>query len=198
MDLAQALAALAAANIKIGELTAHDAAETKRADAATKRADTLEAERDAAKERADKAEAQRKDVVDGTSARVDARVDLLHGAERVLGKSFERADGKSVELRKMSDRDIKLAVIKHVTDADCDKDPQGKPRSMEYIDARFDAALEQAGDSSDTFREAGDVIERGREDGAPGKRTDAEAEYDKMVAHNRGAWRNASNAGGAQ
>lgn len=189
MDLAQALAALAAANTKIGELTATAAAETKRADDATKRADAAEAQRDAAKERADKADKERKDAVDGTSSRVDARVDLLHGAERVLGKTVTRADGSTVELRKLDDRAIKLAVIKHVTDADCDKDAQGKARSMEYIDARFDAALEQASDSADVLRESNDIIVRGREDAAGGKRTDAEAEYDKMLQQNRNGWR---------
>lgn len=194
MDTTQLTAALTKALSDVAAQTARADAATSRADAAerdlkTVKADAakLEAERDAQKERADAAEKARKDATDATPLRVRALVDLEGAARRVLGARCDSVDGKApeVDLTKLGPRAIKLAVIKHVTNADCDLDAAGKPRADEYVDARYDAAIERASASADTFRETRDVIEGHRHDsGNTGskKRNDARAE---MIKANR-------------
>lgn len=107
-----------------------DKAEADR-DAERARADKLEADRDAQKERADKAEKARTDAAAAVPAQISARVALLTKAGAVLG-----AEAKIDE---KTDREIKVAVIKKVCDADVPAE-----KSDEYVDARYDAALEQA------------------------------------------------------
>lgn len=198
MDLAQALAALAAANTKIGEQTQRaDAAERDRDDA-KKRADKLEAERDDAKTRLEKAERERNDAVAAQSGQVTARVALIGKALAILPRGEKpdtsRIDGADQSLVSMNERQIKLAVIKHVTNADCANGPDGKPRSDDYVNARYDAAIEQASASADTFRAAHNLIEIVRQDGNGNgsfdkARADAKSEYDKMVDNNRNSWK---------
>jgi hypothetical protein len=164
MNLEQALAALAAANEKLGAAnTRADNAE--RALASEKeRATRLEGERDAQKSRADAAEKARQDAVDGAPARVKARVDLETKATRVIGPKLKRADGAEVELPTASEREIKLAVIKHVENVDCDVDGAGQKRPDIYIDARYDAAVERAGKSEQVFQGAMRAIHENRAD----------------------------------
>lgn len=107
-----------------------DKAEAER-DAEKARADKLEADRDAQKERADKAEKSRTDEAAALPALVRARVDLETKAAPVLG-----AD---VKLDAMSDREIRVAVIKAVCDVEVPAD-----KSDEYVSARYDGAIEQA------------------------------------------------------
>lgn len=201
MDLAQALAALALANNKIGELTARVDTADKALIVASARADKSDAERDAAKELAAKAEAARNDAANGQSALVDARVALLASAGRILGADIAkplatqvvRVDGKDAAITTFNERALKLAVIKHVTNADCSgsNPATGKPFSSDYVDARYDFAVEQAAASADTFRGANNAIEATRSQGATGgtSRADTVSEYNKMVDENRNAWK---------
>lgn len=197
MDLAQALAALAAANEKIGAVTARaDKLETD-SKVEKARADKAEAERDAAKEAAVADAKARKDAEDGVGARVDARIALEVGARKVLGARCDAAEGTdgAINLRTLTDRQVKLSVIEHVTGAKCDVDAAGKVRTDEYINARFDAAIERASESADTFRGATDLIGAGRvdssEDGSvlTGKPSSnlAKARQD-MIDMNRNGW----------
>lgn len=186
MDLAQALAALATANTALGTVTA-------RADAADKALQTLQAKYDDTAEKLKSAETARTDALAMGPTLVKARVALEAGARRVLGSRCDAIDGKpaEVDVTNMKERDIKLAIIKHVTDADCNIGPDGKPRADEYISARYDAAIERAADSADTFRAAHDAIETGR---ATGGRDDAESKKTddaraEMLKANRGAGR---------
>lgn len=194
MTLEQALAALAAAQEKVG-------AERARADKAEAelrvehaRADKLEGERDAAKSRADAADKARTDAAAGEGLRVRARVDLVTKSTKVLGDAVTRADGTEVKTDSLTDREIKLAVIKHVTDADCSVDSAGKPRSDEYVDARYDAAIERASASEETFRQALDVIEDGRADTLERGSASRDKARQDMIDSNRNAWRNDADA----
>lgn len=188
MNLEQALAALAAANTKIGELTARaDSAE--RDLKSTKSAlATMEAERDDARQRADAAEKARKDAADAAPGKARERARLEGNARRVLGARCDSVDGKpaEIDLDKLDDRAVKLAVIKEVTNTDCSVDANGKPRLDEYVDARYDAALERAAQSADTFRQARDVIDTHRHDaGTSTSRARRDAARAEMIKSNR-------------
>lgn len=186
VDLTQALAALAAANEKLGAVTARaDAAEGQLKDAKA-RADKLEAERDDAKTKAESATKAHKDHADQMDALVDSRVELLTACGAVLGAKLKRADGGEIALSKVSTKDLKLALIKHVTQSDC------SAKSDAYIDARYDAAIEQASASADTFREANSLVMDHRNDGT-NTRKDVDDAYDAMVKANRTDWQNNGN-----
>lgn len=151
MDLTQALAALAAANEKIGALTA-------RADAAEHAAKTHKDAADAATARAEDAieksklaDKARTDAIAEAPAKVRARMALETKVASLLGKEFK--------MDSADDKSLKLAVIKHVTNVDC------ADKSEAYIDARYDAAIERASESADTFRATHEVIEASRADG---------------------------------
>lgn len=197
MNLEQALAALAAANTKIGELTVR--ADNAERNATTAKADAakLEADRDAQKERADTADKARTDAINATPARVKALVQLEGAARRVLGKRCDAVEGRApeVDLNKLNEREIKLAVIKHVTKADCALGPDGKPRLDEYIDARYDAALERASVSADTFRAAHDIVEAHRADASEGRSRRDAARAEMIKANTEAAIPVGANAG---
>lgn len=184
MDTAQLTAALTKALADV-------AAQTARADAAVARADAaerdltaaktvaakLEAERDAQKERADAAEKARTDAVAATPARVRARVELESNARRVLGARCDAVEGKpaEIDLNTLDDRAVKLAVIKHVTNADALETCKGKDAAYidVYVSARYDAAIERATASADLLRETRDVIEGHRHDSGTSPSTKA-------------------------
>lgn len=190
MDLTQALAALAAANEKIGALTARADAADATTVALKTAAAKLEGERDSARNDLAAADKARKDAIDGTDARVSARVALLTSARKVLGGRCDAAElgvAPEFDLTAMADRAIKLAVIKTVTNADCDVDAAGAKRADAYIDARYDAACERAVASAETFRAAHDVIEQHRADGAQPVGSKAAKARQDMIDANRGA-----------
>jgi hypothetical protein len=193
MNLEQALAALAAANEKLGAANLRADSAEKARDTEKQRADKAEADRDIFKSRFDEAEKQRKDAVDGSPGKVRARVALETAAIRVLGGKIKRADGVEIEVAAAADRELKLAVIKHVENVDCDVDPAGQKRSDVYVDARYDAAIERAGKSAETFQHANAVIDAARAQTPPAiQRTDggaapgaADAARQKMVEDNQ-------------
>lgn len=149
----------------------------------------LAAERDEHKDRADKADKARTDAVAANPAKVKARVALEGQARKILGKRCDSVDGKTpeVNLDALLDRDVQLAVIKHVTNVDCMASLAGKDDAYitAYVSARYDAAIERATVSADTHRAATQVIENNRTDAQTStgnKRSDARAE---MIAANR-------------
>ena len=179
---------------KIAEQTARHKMDAEAAKAALedlkKKYDAACAERDAAVEAKKAADKARNDAEAGQPAKIKARVQLEASASRFLRNDA----GEAEDFTGMADRAIKLAVIKHVTDADCDKDPAGQPRSDSYVDARYDAALERASESADTFRAVNELADAGRTD-AGGALAKEMAKTDKaredMVKANREGWRGA-------
>ena len=136
------------------------------ADKATARAD--QAEGDLAKERA-----ARKDAEDPAKLRekIAARVALEQVAAKHLG-----ADAK---LDAMSDREVKVAVIKKLAGADL-----GADRSDDYVAARFDAAVGDVGAQSlDAARAAAE-----RASSAAAERPDLKARKD-ADEHARNLWK---------
>jgi hypothetical protein len=190
MDLQQALAALAAAQEKLG-------AEKSRADSAVhahadlqKRFDVLQAERDDAKEKLAKADKARTDAEAAVPGKVKARVALETQAREILGAHFDAEEGDEGEPEQkfdaMSDREIKLAVIKQVTDFDVPAD-----KSDEYVNARFDAACERASASADTFRAANDIIAGNHThmDALAVEQAKTDKAREAMLEANRNGWR---------
>ena len=153
MDLVQALQ-------KINELEVNLLTETARADKAEKsgveataRADKAEAARDSNKERADKADKLHEDSENIFSDKVKARVKLCFDAKAVIDD----------ELSELSDRDIKIKVVKAVTDFDITAD-----HSDEYLECRHDMAIAQGKKSDEsknvTEREDREDVEGGSDD----------------------------------
>ena len=128
--LTQALADLAAATVR-----ADNAEQKLRAE--TSRADKAEGDRDAAKDRADRAEKERTDAAANAPTVVRARILLETQAAPILGSEV-KFDG-------MDDTAIKAAVVAKLTGKDL---PSDKAKSADYVAARFDAAMELAGESA--------------------------------------------------
>lgn len=149
MDLTQALDALAKAQQTLGaEKARADAAVTER-DALKSSLDKLTARADSLVEELATEKKARKDALDATPALVRARVELETKASPIMGKDF-KMDG-------VSDREIQVAVIKHVTGVETPAD-----KSADYIAARFDAAIERASTSAEVFQRAHAEINAGR------------------------------------
>lgn len=133
MDLTQALAALAAAQTKLGEAqamlaaekTAREGAEAEKADVEKKLVETESAvaeeksRADAAEKSRAEAEKSRADAADKFASQVSARVELISAAASVLGRNDKAevlgADGKTaIDLSKMTDRDVRAVVIERL------------------------------------------------------------------------------------
>lgn len=189
VNLEQALAALAAANEKIGT-------ERSRADAAMaeiegykKDAEKSKARKDARDEAQTKlataeaalataqgqvdnltakltdAEKLRTDAAADLTTQVAARVKLETIANAILGAVDK--DNKPIDRSALSNRDIKVAVVKHVDSVDIAAD-----RHDAYVEARFDGAVERqaaAADSVAATRQT--IIGAPRADGKAGSVT---------------------------
>jgi hypothetical protein len=153
MNLEQALAALAAAQKENGALTARADAADKALEASKKEADKQAARADSLDEELKKEKKAHTDAVTAAPAKVRARMALEQKATVLLGTKAPKFDA-------MDDDSIKLAVIKEVTGTDC----AGK--SPAYIEARYDAAIEQADKSGEVFKAANDVVVKNHTDGA--------------------------------
>jgi len=159
---------------------ARDAAQKAEKDAKAE-LEKAKAHADEQKERADKAEKARQDAGDPAKLRVavKARAKLERQALDVLGE--EKAD----ELDKLDDLGVKKAVLGKLRPSLA---LDGK--TTEYIDARFDAVLEEA--SSDALaraREAADGDRPGRADGDDDERLDADEARAKFVKETEQAYR---------
>lgn len=152
------------------------------------RKDATEAQTKADKEaaRADAAEEKLKERTDApdVSSLVKARLDLVSKAMKVLP-----AD-QHTKLDAMSDAELKVAVIKQVSPT---VNLDGK--SEAYVDARFDAALETAGDRHDhtgALRAGATPAPAASPAGAGGEqRVDHDEARRKMVEESRNAWKEA-------
>lgn len=118
------------------------------------RADRLEAERDSEKARADKVEAERADAAANFDRQVEAKAALFSKAKAYLGEEFD-CTSKSV-------REIHCEIVKKLDGAEI---PEGK--SDEYVEARYDAAVENANQADASHRSARSAIDKSRDDGAP-------------------------------
>lgn len=168
MDLEQAKQRIADLEIeKIGLEAKVSKAEADR-DREKARADKAEADRDSEKARADKAEKAREDAKEGEADRVRARVELEGKAKTILGEEF-KVDA--------SDRDLKVAVIAKVDGAF-----EAGEKSDDYIQARYDRAIEVAGKAGEGLGKARKFTEDNREDGKQDREGEARA---KMIQRNR-------------
>ena len=183
MNLEQALAALATAQQELGAAKARaDKSDADLGDA-RKRADAATAERDAAKEAKVAADKARTDAEAAQPARIKARVALEANAARILPRT-DALEGVETDRSGLTDRALKCAIIKHVTDADV-----GADRSEDYVNARYDAAVERAAESADTFRQANNVIESHRADTLERGQAKTDKARQDMIESNRNAWR---------
>lgn len=102
-------------------------------------------------------EKSRQDADEAFGARVDARVALLAVAAPIVGKDDK---GQVVDLSKMSDLAIKIAVIKRV-DGDV---PEGKPAP--YYDGVYDGALGRHARVQDSVTTVRTTVVKNRVDAA--------------------------------
>lgn len=172
VNLEQALAALAAANEKIG-------AEKSRADKAeaslTAGATALAAEKaraDAAEVAVKAAEKARTDAAAALPAVIKARVALEGAATKVLGEAF-KADA--------SDRDLMVAVVKRVDNADIATDAHEA-----YVQGRFEAAIARAQTGAVALAGGRVVAEAGRNDSNV---TPAAKARQDMIDRDNNAWK---------
>ncbi len=141
-----------------------------------------EGERDAAKVRADAAEKAHKDLDDGLAAKMRARIDLENRGRALLAKD--------VDVSKLSDRDLMVAIVKQVDSAEIPAD-----KSAEYVLARYDAAIERTDASTQSRADARAAVDGAPAPGKPLARLDDEATaLKKLAEHNRNAWRTATTA----
>jgi hypothetical protein len=149
-----------------------------RADTAEKKAQDLElqlAKSEGAfqseKARADQAESARNDSDKSIGDKVRARVSLETKAANILG----------ADVTAMSDRDIKVAVVKKVDNAEISNE-----RSDEYVAARFDSCVERAIKGGEALNAARVTVDSGKKD-AP---VDAEATARaRMLERSRNAYK---------
>lgn len=170
MDLAEALQRIAALEVdKATQVARADKAEGALAEA-NSRADVAEADRDTAKEQAEKAEGAHKDANDSLDGRVNALVKLRCDAHSIIPK--EKEDDGPSRFDGMSERDIKAMVVKAVKDFDVTKD-----HSDDYLNARYDSAVEDADKSDGALGELRVATELTRNDaGTSEERADDAAE----------------------
>lgn len=126
--------------------------------AANSRADKAEGERDANKSRLDALEKARKDESDGIGKRVQARVSL----ERVAAATLTEDDVKRLD--KMTDREVKVAVIKRVDAIDIEP-----TRTDDYVEGFYASAASRAQAGA-----ADNAHARGAVGAVPDRRVDAE------------------------
>lgn len=179
-ELEQARADLAAQKIRAeGAEKARDAEKT-RADAAEKardqfevdaknakkdlevektRADAAEKARDAAAEKA------RTDAAGDIDARVSAKVALIGEVTPYLGKNEK---GEAVDLVKMSERALKVAMIKHA-----DGEDVADEKSMDYVNGLYAGAVKRAARAAAAHGAVRAVTNQMRQDAKETVRADA-------------------------
>lgn len=137
------------------------------------RADTAQTALAAEKARADQAEASatakaRADAQGAFDRRVDARVKIFDAANRVLGVSDK--DGNPVDRTALSDRAIKIEIIKHVDGLDVAAHEAARGEHFDaYVDGVFAGALERHERATSSRAELRVGINQGRKDHAQAK-----------------------------
>jgi len=158
---------------QIAELTVARDMEKARADTAETKVAELEGKLDAEKARADAAEKARTDAAEALAGQIQARVDLQTAALKVLGDDLA--------LGKMTDREIKVAVVKKVDGAEIADD-----KADAYVDARFDVAIERAAKADESLAETRKTAETATKSDNEDATEKARAD---MIAAQRNAWR---------
>lgn len=159
---------------KVAELQVECASQKARADKAESDRDTAQAGADAKQKELDAAVKARTDSESTFLDRVRARVALETKAASVLG-----ADAK---VETLSDRDIKIAVVKKVDGEDLPAE-----KSEAYVDGRYDASISR-------FAKTDAALANAREAAQEATSAPADTEADarkKMIERNRNAWKGA-------
>lgn len=178
MNIEQALKRIADLEVeKASETARADRAEGER-DTAVARADKAEGERDAEKAKAEAAEKARLDAVDGVAEAAKVRAQLCFDAKRVDAE---------LDADSLTDREIKVAVVKKVCDFDVTAD-----HSDDYLAARFDGALEIFNQSEAAHGEAREAAEQSRKDGAETGESRVDAARKRMLERQKNAHKKAS------
>jgi hypothetical protein len=120
--------------------------EKARADAAETRAATAEGELASAKKQVEQLQAAHTDSSTKLPEMVRARVALVAAASAVLprkdGKTIG-ADGKALDLYALSEREVKVAVVKHV-----DREDVAADKHDAFVDAWYEGAIKRAATSA--------------------------------------------------
>lgn len=156
---------------KAAELEVQLAAEKARADQAEAARDEAQAKADSANLQLDAAVKARTDAEDSFAGRVRARVELETKAATVLG-----ADGK---VEGLSDRELKVAVVKKIDGEDLPAD-----KSEAYIEGRYDAAVSRFAKADANLAAVRDAANDAAPAGDPEK-----VAFENMVQRNRSAWK---------
>jgi hypothetical protein len=147
-ELVEALAAKAAAEARAA--TAEQSLISEKA-----RADKAEAERESLKKDLAIAEKARKDSDDSFASRVHQRAQL-----QLTAAKFLRADDdKPVDVSKMSDREIRVAIVKRI-----DGDDLGSDKSEDWVAAAYEGAVKRADRGADALGSARVATEISRND----------------------------------
>lgn len=186
MDSATMIAGDPAKEMNMDELKkalADLAALTVRMDSVEKERDTLktsvaklEGERDAAIDKATKADKARQDAAESTEKTVRERIKL----EGFAGRFLRTDAGDVTDVSKMTPTEIKSAIVERLS---------GKKLARQdaaYVDARFDAAIEDAGEAdaaTDTARVGTEITRGARQDGS----TEVNKARDEMIKRNQSA-----------
>lgn len=155
-------AEIAGLKAKVTELEVSETNARKDADKAKADLEAANAALEAAKAAAVEAAAKAKTDADEAhaaefNARVDARVALLSEAAAF---ELKGADGAKLDVSKLSDRDIKVAVIKHV-----DGDDVPAEKSNDYVDGVYRGSLKRGEAASGSRESARVAINQMRADG---------------------------------
>lgn len=138
-----------------------------------------DAETAIAKAKSDAAEALQNEI----NVRVEKRVALVTEAAQFELKDTE---GNALKLDTLSDRDIKVAVIKHV-----DGDDVPAEKSMDYVDGVYAGALKRGRRADESRTQARVAINQMRKDGAVAVLTAGERERvarEQMLRESAEAW----------
>lgn len=172
MELKEALEQAAKANARADAADAKaQAAENKLSEMSTE-LDKLKGERDGLAAQVAQAEQGRKDALDSVEPRIRARIALEAKASAFL---------KGTDLSQLDDRAIKVAVIKHLDNADIEAD-----KSDAYVDGRFDAAVSRAVTATDALGALRLEREKLHQDGATDPETVARG---AMLKRSRDAYK---------
>lgn len=203
MDLAQALAALNAANEKLGATKEQLANESKRADAAVQLAKDTQAKLDAADAAVKTAQAKADAAADASKVAeqnaAKAKTDATEAAKAVTKSRVQlvstalahkveiKRDGKAVDVYDATDTELRCAVIAKLSG----EVPAAKRDDAAYIEARYDLAITNDSTSATAFAQLSTVVNApARTDAAQGNPSD-DAELKarrKLNEDSRNAW----------
>jgi len=127
-------------------------------------------------------EQQRRDAVSPEKLRaaVQDRVSLQTKAQAIMGDDF-RCD-------ELDDRNLMVTVIDRLYGPGKDKDAEGKERSLDYVRAMFDAAIDSHTQGAAAIARVDTLLQVKEEEKRVEDRLDAKSARQKMIERNRNAW----------